>query len=198
MVFQQSPLYRIRPPVGYVVNSNPDPTGTQGTGYDYVLADGGLYVQAQNDHITARIRIAEAEVRGLLPVQEKLVIRHGPIPAALLNAGIAWMQQTPETETFFCIRWQAGQYRIEKPRQTGRSTSVVYAPVPDAVVEIHSHASHPAFFSATDDRDEQGLRIYGVAGLLDRSKPQLALRLGVYGYYKHLEGREAFEHFPTP
>ena len=187
MVFQEPQPNRIRSPVGYVINADGGPEGTQGAGYDYVLAADGLYVQAQNDHITARIRIAETEVRGLQPIHEKLVLRHGPIPAPLLDAGIAWMQKTPETETFFCVRWQAGQ-----------GASVVYQAVPGAVAEIHSHASHPAFFSATDDRDEQGLRIYWVAGRLNSPKPQLALRLGVYEYYKRLEPPEAFDNFTTP
>ena len=34
------------------------------------------------------------------------------------------------------------------------------------VAEVHSHGRARAFFSATDDADEQGLRIYEVAGRL--------------------------------
>ena len=51
------------------------------------------------------------------------------------------------------------------------------------MAEVHSHGRARAFFSATDDRDEQGLRIYGVAGRLDTPLPELRLRVGVYGHF---------------
>jgi hypothetical protein len=43
----------------------------------------------------------------------------------------------------------------------------------------------PAFFSRTDDADEQGARIYAVMGRLDTA-PEIRLRLGVYGYWHPL------------
>jgi hypothetical protein len=39
----------------------------------------------------------------------------------------------------------------------------------------------PAYFSQTDDRDEQGGRFYAVIGRLDQDQPELVLRLGMYG-----------------
>jgi hypothetical protein len=39
----------------------------------------------------------------------------------------------------------------------------------------------PAYFSGVDDRDELGGRLYAVMGHLDRSRPELLLRLGFYG-----------------
>jgi hypothetical protein len=41
----------------------------------------------------------------------------------------------------------------------------------------------PAFFSRTDDEDEQGLALYGVVGRLDRPEPEVALRAGAYGHW---------------
>jgi hypothetical protein len=40
----------------------------------------------------------------------------------------------------------------------------------------------PAFFSATDDADEQALAVYGVVGRLDRPVAEVILRAGAYGH----------------
>jgi hypothetical protein len=50
------------------------------------------------------------------------------------------------------------------------------------VLELHSHHALPAYFSRVDDADEQGLRLYGVVGRLDRTRPEVALRVGAYGH----------------
>ena len=60
------------------------------------------------------------------------------------------------------------------------------------MAEFHSHGRHRAFFSATDDRDEQGFRVYGVVGRLDTSTPELTLRLGVYGHFARLHWCQVF------
>jgi PRTRC genetic system protein A len=61
-----------------------------------------------------------------------------------------------------------------------------------AVIEVHSHHSMSAFFSSTDDKDEQGFRIYGVLGtIFDR--PTLRLRIGVYGQFWEVPAEDFFE-----
>ncbi len=54
-------------PVGYLVNHPGGLAGVQGIGYDYVLGSGGVYVQSQGAHLTARILFAPCTVRGSLP-----------------------------------------------------------------------------------------------------------------------------------
>ena len=124
--------------------------------------------------------MAPADVRGLAPVSEKLALAHGPIPAGLFEAGLRWLLETPDTERFFAVGWDQGAYRLAVPPQAGTSASLTYQPPAGAVAEFHSHGGHRAFFSATDDGDEQGFRIYGVVGRLDSPAPELALRLGIY------------------
>ena len=60
------------------------------------------------------------------------------------------------------------------------------------VAEFHSHGGSRAFFSATDDRDEQGFRTYGVVGRLDAPQPELRLRVGVYGHFAPVEWPHLF------
>ena len=50
------------------------------------------------------------------------------------------------------------------------------------LLDLHSHGNMSAFWSQTDEGDEQGFRAYGVVGRLD-TQPEIRLRLGVYGYW---------------
>ena len=177
--------------MGYLVNHHAGLSGVPGIGYDYVLGSGGVYVQSRSAHLTARIPVAPGEVRGLAPVVEMVELSHGPIPRRLFEKGLRWFQDDPDTERFFAVRWDGDGYRLVVPPQAGTATRLEYAPPSGVVAEFHSHGGSRAFFSATDDRDEQGFRIYGVVGRLDAPRPELRLRVGVYGHFAPVEWRQA-------
>ena len=179
--------------MGYLVNQPAGLSGYHGIGYDYVLGSGGVYVQSESAHLVARIAVAPCKVRGLAPVTEKLTLAHGPILAHVFELGLAWMLAAPGTERFFAVRWDGDAYRLVVPPQEGTASSLAYEPPAGVVAEFHSHGSHRAFFSATDDRDEQGFRIYGVVGRLDTPAPELTLRVGIYGHFAPLEWRQVFD-----
>ena len=179
-------------PVGYLVNHPGGLAGVQGIGYDYVLGSGGVYVQSQGAHLTARVTVAPGTVRGLAPVAEKLQLTHGPIPASLFELGLRWFQDAPDTERLFAVRWDGDGYRLVVPPQAGTATRLAYQPPAGVVAEFHSHGGSRAFFSATDDRDEQGFRIYGVVGRLDNPLPELRLRVGVYGHFAPVDWPQVF------
>ena len=180
-------------PVGYLVNRPAGLAGVQGIGYDYVLGAGGVYVQSESAHLTARVPVASCTVRGFAPVAEKVELSHGPTPAQLFELGLRWFQDDPDTERFFAIRWDGRAYRLVVPPQAGTATSLAYLPPAGVVAEFHSHGSSRAFFSATDDRDEQGFRIYGVAGRLNDPLPELSLRVGVYGHFAPVDWSQVFD-----
>lgn len=169
--------------MGHLVNHPGGSAGAPGVGYDYVLAADGVYVQAQGAHLAARVLVAPCRVRGLAPAAAGVALRHGPIPLRLLAAGLAWFGEDPDTERLFAVRWDGAAYRLVVPVQAGTAASLTYQPPPGVVAEVHSHGRTRAFFSATDDGDEQGLRVYGVAGRLGTALPELRLRVGVYGHF---------------
>ena len=183
-------------PVGYLVNHREVLTGAHGIGFDYVLGSGGLYVQSESANLTARISVASCEVRGLAPVTEKVELAHGPIPARLFEVGLRWFQDDPHTERFFAVRWDGRSYRLVVPEQEGTATRLKYTPPPGVVAEFHSHGSSRAFFSKTDDADEQGFRVYGVVGRLDTDLPELSLRVGVYGHFAPVDWPQVFDGLP--
>ncbi len=180
-------------PVGYLVNHPTGLAGAHGIGYDYVLGSGGVYVQSESAHLTARVPVAPCTVRGLAPVAEKVQLTHGSIPARLFELGLRWFQDDPDTERFFAVRWDGDAYRPVVPPQAGTGTRLAYLPPKGVVAEFHSHGGSRAFFSATDDGDEQGFRIYGVAGRLDTDRPELSLRVGVYGHFAPVEWSQVFD-----
>ena len=77
--------------------------------------------------------------------------------------------------------------RLLRPRQQATASRVQTSqpPPPTLLLELHTHGQLPAYWSATDDRDEQGACLYGVIGRLD-GRPQVRLRVGVYGYWQEL------------
>ena len=180
-------------PVGYLVSHASGLAGVQGIGYDYVLGSDGVYVQSQSAHLTARVLVAPCAVRGLAPVAEKVALSHGRIPAQLFEVGLRWFQDAPDTERFFAVRWGGSAYRLVVPPQAGTAASLIYQPPAGVVAEFHSHGSSRAFFSPIDSRDEQGFRIYGVAGRLDAPRPELSLRVGVYGHFALVGWPQVFD-----
>ena len=106
-------------PVGYLVKHPGGLAGVQGIGYDYVLGSGGVYVQSQSAHLTARVRVAPGAVRGLAPVAEKVELTHGPIPAVLFELGLRWFQDAPETERFFAVAGTGTATGWSSPRRRG-------------------------------------------------------------------------------
>ena len=172
--------------------SNPAIGGAVPTQY-YVLGSGGIDVQSQSAHMVARVLAAPGSIRGLAPVTEKLQLAHGLIPAYLFELGLRWFQEPPDTERFFAVRWDGDAYRVVVPEQAGTTASLTYEPPAGVVAEFHSHGNGRAFFSGTDDRDEQGFRIYGVVWRTGDPKPELSLRVGVYGHFAPVQWPQVFD-----
>ncbi len=176
-----------------MVNHQRGIRGIQGVGYDYILAGNGVFVQAEGPDLTARVQLAKCQVRGLDEATEKVELHHGKIPGELLAAAMLWFRETPDRERYFAIGWNGKKYSVNVPEQTGRATSLEYQPLEGMTLEFHSHGRMPAFFSKTDDRDEQGFRVYGVMGKLDQKVPTIALRVGIYGHFQEIRREDVFQ-----
>lgn len=172
------------------------PPAPSGQAYDYVVSADGLWVQAENEHLAARVPIARCEVRGLVALHPVFTLKHGPIPHDLwrhiVDVARAWAAEGQEVLLTVRHDTRLG-YHLVVPQQAVSPTEVAYVPASNVVLEIHSHHRYPARFSATDDDDEQRLAVYGVLGQLDTDHPQVRLRVGVYGYYMAVAWAEVFE-----
>jgi PRTRC genetic system protein A len=109
----------------------------------------------------------------------------------------------PPREVLFHLLYDTSErkWTLVTPEQIQTEMSV--KPVDDspassyaqAVIEVHSHHRMSAFFSEQDDRDEQGFRLYGVIGNLNKEGncPSLRLRAGVYGSFHEVPAEWVFE-----
>ncbi len=178
--------------VGYLFNTEAGPVGERGIFYDYILAGNGVFVRAENHLIKATVLIAEASIRGLQPLQDSVELRHGRIPQHIYNLALSTLMANPYQERLIAVVWDEG-YLLKAPPQESGEFWIKYDVLPDTVLEFHSHGLIGAFFSMTDNLDEQGLGLYVVAGRLDRLIPEVNMRVGVYGYFATLKFSEVFD-----
>ena len=92
-------------------------------------------------------------------------------------------------------------YWLYEPRQTATSCDVTFERnnvMEDEyvlVMDIHSHGKLPTFFSATDNRDEKGIRLYMVIGNFSEENPRsynIMLRAGMNGVFQELSVEDIF------
>jgi hypothetical protein len=162
--------------------------------YEYLLAGNGLFLRAESEHIAALCHIQKFEVRGLPALAQEIRPKHGRIKGELLWQIRKDMATYHNREMMYYVTLAGGRVRVHRPRQVGTGASVHYEDAIDygrAILDLHSHASMKAFFSATDDADEQGFRWYGVIGRV-YDRPEIALRLGVYGYHLRVPAATLF------
>lgn len=138
------------------------------------------------------------------------------IPQELLRSIIGFFRSQMETDAEFealvRIYWDRKEQkfipfvpkqRVTKDRVTVRLTD---EDLPDDTrylyyADIHSHNSMKAVFSAIDDRDERGTRLYLVIGRLDRFFPEISARISCGGSFVPIEPSLVLEgldsSFPT-
>lgn len=61
------------------------------------------------------------------------------------------------------------------------------------VADIHSHHRMRAFYSATDDADECGVRLYGVFGNMRGTHYNILFRAGAGGHFARIPAEEILE-----
>lgn len=162
--------------------------------YQYILARNGLFLRAETRFFEAILPIAACPVRGLEPLRRCFRLKVARIPARLLDTILtdARRARRPDwrrpdnglNEVLYQFHHYGQTVQVKKPPQQTTAVSVLAADTADQSVlcDLHSHGNMPAFFSRTDDADEQGAKVYAVIGKLDTA-PEIRLRVGVYGYW---------------
>jgi PRTRC genetic system protein A len=177
--------------VGYLVNYPDGISGEKGIYYNYILAANGLFIEASNPAVAARIPVAECEVRGLAPMKAKIALTYGSIPQHFFDLALDTFLAAPDRERYVAVTAAAG-YDFYVPVQDEGDASVVYEMGDSVVLDIHSHGHMRAAFSPQDNTDETGLKLYAVVGRLNAT-PVVKLRVGVYGYFHSLTWRDVFD-----
>jgi hypothetical protein len=166
---------------------------------DVVLDGAGLYLAAFTPNLGIRVRLARAVVPDLPMVPMGVTLTQGLIDTHIWNALVERARTAMPDEVLLAVIARepadgelfvaaAGPYKLVEPQldetgtgdwqaQQASGYAVRATPIPDAIVEVHSHHAMRAYFSATDDRDETARRVYGVIGRLDGERPEIALRV---------------------
>lgn len=183
----------MRPLIGYQVCTRPfDENTVLGQMYDYWFTGNGAWIYAKRDDLfQVLFQVSNFDISGLPAIAAPDFTLTPPrLPVGLMMELIrrSHREAVRELEILFHLDFYQDQWWLETPKQL--QTAVMCEPTDTglgsshqtALIEIHSHHSMLARFSATDNKDETGLRIYGVIGrVLDR--PEIRFRVGVYGHF---------------
>jgi hypothetical protein len=84
-----------------------------------------------------------------------------PVPHTKVKAIIEQIQQEPDLEQLFYLYWRGDRWEVLYPEQECTPSTCIAGDrfLEPAVIEIHSHGAARAFFSGTDDLEENGCRI---------------------------------------
>jgi len=178
-------------PVGYLVDYPEGLAGEHGQFYDYIIGSNGIFIEAESPLITARIPVAECNIRGLAPVEQKISLLYGSIPQRFFDLALDLFLTDIHSEHYVAVIGDAG-YRFHIPVQDKSAGKVVYEAESSVILELHSHGEGSARFSGTDNKDETGFKFYGVVGRLGAT-PMVKLRIGAYGYFQELPWNAVFD-----
>jgi PRTRC genetic system protein A len=169
-------------------------------GYEYVTAANGYFVRAEDSRMAALVEdIPGPRLKpGLAMLAPFARLKVPLVPEQTLRAMLKSARARLPREAMYQLYYDPlarnafGGWACVMPPQTANPMAVTFADTCEAVVDLHSHNTMAAFFSGTDNADEQGLRFYAVIGRIDTSRPQIAVRAGVYGYHLRVPAETVF------
>lgn len=178
--------------VTYYVHKQAPLPRSDALAYQYVLAGNGLFVRTETHFFEALLPIAPCTVRGLTPLRFHFRLKVPRIQECLLATTLADARRArrPDgglNEVLYQFHHLGHTVQVKKPPQRVTAVSVMMSGGSDPAVlcDLHSHGNMRAFWSQTDDADEQSARVFAVIGKLDK-EPEIRLRVGVYGYRQPL------------
>ena len=165
--------------------------------YAYIMAGNGIFLYAKREDLEVLIRVSRATIAGL-PALEPFV-NMPCVPAILPNHVLQASKENLPNEILFWFNFDHDRqvWSVDAPLQISTPASAVPINRTDplgikALIDLHSHALLDPFFSRTDNRDEQGFRIFAVIGRVNE-KPEILVRVGVYGNYWNIPASMIFE-----
>ena len=166
-------------------------------GQRVIVASNGVFVQVKRDWLDCVERMGGIDAGLPLPYGEvtpSIQFAFGTIPVVLLEAFIAAGRAGLPNEIAGGLIYSAQRHTLrlaiyESVRSTAHGIEYrlpLLAGDESIAVDLHTHGLLPAFWSATDDRDDRSVKVTGVFGNLDREPPSAAFRLVLNGMYRPL------------
>jgi PRTRC genetic system protein A len=192
----------VKPFIAYNIAVNsilPDITASM---MEYWLAGNGIFVRAARLGLSACVPISNCAIAGLPAITPYVQLEYPLVPPALVLEMLHHSQAVGDREILFYLWFANGKWQLDIPKQLATSGSVrpltasLGTAYETASIEIHSHHSTSAGFSAIDDLEESGkFRIFGVLGEI-LTRPTLNLRIGIYSHFWQIPACWIF-HLPS-
>ena len=184
--------------IGYLIARQGQPLPPCHGLFQYILAANGVFIRAAKPGLNVQLKIGHTltDLRGLESLAESVEVER--IPQAVLETILQLAHDALPNEILFYLKPVSGGWQIDLPEQAMSPGSVRPLDPNDpacaqALCELHSHNTLPAFFSATDDAEESfGFRIYAVIGRVDTA-PEIRVRVGVYGHLLEIPPEWVFD-----
>jgi PRTRC genetic system protein A len=185
-----------------ILAESPQLPPIEALGYEFVVASNGLFVRAEDGRIEALIPVAPATLHGLANVEPYARLKMPRVPRSFLRSVLASARRFLPREAMYQFAYFPGTpddlqtrngWRAGMPDQIMSVASLKFEDFSASVIDLHSHGALRAFFSDTDDGDEQGLRFYVVIGRVDTDWPEISARVGVYGHHWPVPIETVFE-----
>ncbi|MYL35447.1 hypothetical protein GLW08_20300 [Pontibacillus yanchengensis] len=168
--------------------------------------DGHLYEIRRTPFGMISVPASENALRRLEEVpkgfQFELPLIPGEIMEQILTFFRKYCNPWVESEVMIQIFWHKTEhyYKAICPPQKVSKVHVDAEPMTGdgelvEVLQIHSHNTMDAYFSSTDNADEQRFLLYGVVGRLNETNPSILLRVGLNGYFYTLPIERVFTNF---
>ena len=163
-------------------------------GQRMLLGRNGVFLQMRTPWLDCTTRVGQLAERLPLPygdVVERIAFSFGAIPIRLLECFIGVARTVLPDEVAGALIYDEHartlSLRIHEGLDVGRG-HVRYriGNLGDGqvlAVDLHSHGRLGAFWSADDDRDDNGVCVSGVFGNVDRAAPTANFRLVLNGHY---------------
>jgi PRTRC genetic system protein A len=165
-------------------------------GQRIILAANGVFVQVKLDWLDCIQRLAPA-----LPIplpyggiEERLAFTFGVLPIRLIEdfieAGRRGLPNEVAGALIYSRRSRNLRLALCEPIDVSPVQIDYRVPAMDddetLAVDLHTHGCGAPFWSAKDDRDDQGIKVAGVFGYLHQPKPRALFRLVVNGRFRSL------------
>ncbi|MEN9566104.1 MAG: hypothetical protein RLZZ69_1300 [Cyanobacteriota bacterium] len=178
----------------------------------FIWAGNGIFRSAIRQEFKAVVCHREVHTPGLPEFKQEFKLLVPPVPQTKVKAIIEQIQQEPDLEQLFYLYWRSDwttsrdappganplglrdRWEVLYPEQECTPSTCIASDrfLEPAVIEIHSHGAARAFFSDTDDLEENGCRISTVIG---KSNGQLEIvsRVCVHGLFLPIQSSLIYE-----
>lgn len=171
----------------------------EGCGERLIVGSNGVFLEIRRPWIRLVRRVASYSVQTAVPygaVEQVTQLYSGPVPGELIQAFQRLAQHACPNETGAWIVWDSADRRYRLVELDALSSGPghlkyrrpMLSSTESLVVDCHSHGRLSAYFSATDNGDDQyDVKFAFVVGTCDTT-PTFALRLCAKGLFEELSG----------